>query len=85
MLLSELDEVLVLDLPFLVVVVVEEHHRGLVADRAFEVVAGLDLDQPDAAIPDRVVVAKAMRLLDDHLGLHRREIRQRDDLCDRCR
>ena len=36
-LLSELDELLVLDPPFRVVVVVEEHHRGLVVDRALQV------------------------------------------------
>jgi hypothetical protein len=56
--------------------VVEEHHRGLVVDRAIDVLRGLDLDEPHAAVAHGVVVAEAVRLLDDDLALHVREVRQ---------
>ena len=56
MLRSELDEFLVPNLPFLVVVVVEEHHRGLVAHRASRILACLDLHRPDAAVAHGALV-----------------------------
>ena len=74
MLDSKPGELVVLDAPFLVVVVVEEHQCGLVVHRALEIVAGLDLDQPHTAIAKRAVVPESMGLLDDHLALHRGEV-----------
>ena len=69
-LLAEPDELHVLDPAFLVVVVVEEHHRGLVGDRALQILGRLDFDELHAAVADGVVVAEAVRFLDDDLALH---------------
>ena len=80
MLQSKLDELLVPNLPFLVVVVVEEHHRGLVAHRAFEILACLDLHQPDAAVAHGALVPESMRFLDDDFALHPGQIGQIGDL-----
>ena len=66
--------------PRFVVVVVEEHHRGLRVDRPLQILARLDLDQPHAAVADGVVVAEAVRLLDDDLALHAGEVGQLDHL-----
>ena len=75
-LLSKLGELRVLNPPFLVVVVVEEHHRGLVAHRPLEILARLDLHQPDAAVADGVLVPETVGLLHDNVALHAGEIRQ---------
>jgi hypothetical protein len=78
--LSELDEFLVPDPPFRVVVVVEEHHGRPRVDGALEVFPGLDLHEPYTAIPDGVVVPEAMGFLNDDLALHRGEVGKVDDL-----
>jgi hypothetical protein len=59
-LLAKLRELLVSDLPDVVVRVVEEHHRGLRVDGPLELLARLHFHDGDAAVPHRVVVAEAV-------------------------
>ena len=49
-------------------------------DRPFELLARLDLDHAHAAVAHGVVVAEAVRLLDDDLALHVGEVGKLDDL-----
>ena len=80
MLLSELGELLVLDPPFAIHRVVEEHHGGLLVDRPFQLLPGLHLHQPHSAVANRVLVAEAVGLLGDDLALHGGEVGKIDDL-----
>ena len=49
-------------------------------DGALELARGLHFDEPDAAVADGVVVAVAVRLLDDDLVLHAGHVGQVADL-----
>ena len=69
-LLADLDEFLVMDLPLGIGEVEEEHHRRPLVDRFLELLAGLDLDHRHARVADGVVVADAVRLLHEDLVLH---------------
>ena len=80
MFLSEPGELFVADPPFRVVVVVEEHHRGLVVDRALQVFSCLDFHEPHTAVADGMVVTEAMGFLNDRLALHVGEVGEIDDL-----
>ena len=79
-LLSELCEFFVLDLTDTVVGIEEEHHRGVGIDRPFQILARFDFHHPHAAVANGMVVAEAVRLLDDGFTLHARQVGKTDDL-----
>src|SRR5262249_57403353 len=70
--LAERNDVIDLDLAPRIGVVEKEHHRGLFVDGFTQLVSRFDLDHLDTAVAHSVIVAVAMRLLDDHLALHPR-------------
>ena len=73
------EELLVLNLPPRVAGVEEEQHRGPLVDRLLHLFPRFDFDQPHARVADGVVVAHAVRLLDEDLVLHAAGVRQAPD------
>ena len=77
---GNLDELRPFHLPFGIRRIQKQHQRRAPGDGFLHFGATLDFDELHADGTHRVVVGKAMGLLDDDLGLHPLDIRQSPDL-----
>ena len=76
MFLSDLDPFFVMNLALGVGVVKEKHQGGARIDPRFELGPVFHFDQPDADVANRVVIGKAVGLLDDHFIFHSQRVGQ---------